>query len=232
MKKLILTSAVIVGAALGAYAQGVVAFNDESTPGYVIESTLSHTSSTVTTAYVASPNFTAALYALSGHVTSLAGLGVDAYGYITPGQFALDGFNLVSTALGGSANGVTFFGGDGYFDGAAPIISGTTGGFNGSIYTQNDVLAVVAWTGTYANLATALANNAKVGIMAFVNNIGPGGTDPNIPNLTGWPSAVSPLAVANSDNFPELILSPVPEPSTLVLGTLGALSFLAIRRRK
>ena len=235
MKKLILTTTAMAGTALVAHCQGNLLFNDESTAGFVVQSSGDHNS---TASYVASPNFTAALYALPGNVTSTAGLGIDAYGYLTPSQLATDGFVLLGSTLGGSANGVSFGGGDGYFDGGAMNLTGTTqGGFTAPSgpYTKQDVIAVVAWTGTAANLAAAITGGASVGIFAFVNDVGPGGTSPNVPNMTGWPTQLSPSNVAN-DGFPELVLAPVapvPEPATLALAGLGGLaSLVALRRKK
>jgi hypothetical protein len=233
MKKLILTATAIVGAAMGAYAQGVVFFNDTAyptVPGYVVTDVNGHLSSS-TANYVATPNFTAALYQMPGNVTSLSSLTAqpDAYGYLTPAQLATDGFTLVGTTLGGSANLQS----DGYFDGGTSTLTGTAGGYSlgSSSYTSFDVLALVCWTGTSANLAAAITANADVGIFAFVNPIGPGGSDPHVPELSGWPTTLSPANTAN-DGFPELILAPVPEPCTLAIATLGGLSLLGLRRKK
>jgi hypothetical protein len=194
-------------------------------------------SSDVTATFTASPNFTAALYALPGNVTSLTGLGVDPYGYLNYMSFLSDGFALVagSTTLGGSANGVVFDGGDGYFFGQNVTITGTTGGYNpgtGS-YTAYDVLAVAAWTGGYSSLAAAEASgSSRYGIIAFVNPIGPGGANPEIPGLVGWPTTPLPAEVANDSGIPDLVMSPIPEPTTMALGALGGLSLLLFRRKQ
>jgi hypothetical protein len=232
MKKLILTATLIASATM-AYSQGIVGFADTLTPGYVVQSADPHTSSAVTGTYEGSPNFTAALYSLTGNVLTTAGLGVDSYGYINSySQFLSDSFNLQQTTLGGSANGVSA--GNGYFVGNNQTITGTTGGFSGSSYTAFDVLAVAAWTGGYETLALAEASGtADIGIIAFVNPIGPGGADPHVPGLTGWPTTASPASIANeAPGYPELIMSPVPEPTTIALGALGGLSLLLFRRKQ
>ncbi len=234
MKKLIFATTALLGAAMAAYSQGVVDFDDEQSAGYVVVDVNGPNSSS-TASYTAAPNFTAALYALSGD-NSLSALTdqPSSDGYLSYAQFLADNFgSVVATTLGGSANGVSFGGGNGYFNDNKVTLPSTAGGFNTgtSQYTEQDVLALVCWTGTYANLAAAVAANADVGIFAFVNNIGPGGTSPAVPELTGWPTTLSPANSAN-DGFPELILSPVPEPATLAVAGLGGLSMLLIRRRK
>jgi len=235
MKKLVITTAVVLTAAVAAYSQGVVSFDDEATPGYVVIDVNGPNSSS-TASYTAAPNFTAALYSMAGDValTSLADQ-PNADGYLSIAQFNADGFTLDGTTLGGSQNGVSFGGGDGYFSGGKFTLTGTAGGYNNgtSTYTEQDALAVVCWTGTSATLAAAELAGADIGIFAFENNIGPGGTAPQLPELTGWPTALSPANTAN-DGFPELILSPapVPEPATLALAGLGGLSVLLFRRRK
>lgn len=235
MKKLILVATAVVGAAAAAYSQGTVLFNDEATAGYVVTDVNGPTSSS-TASYTPTANFTAALYAMPGNAT-LASLvdAPNADGYLSYSQFEADsgtgGFALVTTTEGGSANGVTFGGGDGYFSGGTATLPATAGGYSGGVYTADDVLAVVAWTGTAATLSAAVLAGDDIGIFAFVNNIGPGGTNPEVPQLNGWPTTLSPANSAN-DGYPDLLLSPVPEPTTLALAGLGGLSLMLIRRRK
>jgi len=78
---------------------------------------------------------------------------------------------------------------------------------------------VVGWTGTWADLATAKANNALTGNSnPFLNSTGGAGTPAGTPvNLTGW-----------SGN----VLLTAPEPTTIALGGLGAAALLLFRRRK
>jgi len=229
MKKLILTVTVVAGAAMAAYSQGAVDFTDTTTSGYVVADPAGHLSSS-TASYAASSDFTAQLWALPGNVTTTSGLGIDAYGYISAASFLGDGFNLVSTTLGGSGNGVSA--GDGYFDDGGVAISGTTGNDSGAV---KDVLAVVCWTGhAQSTLAAALSAGQLVGILAFVNPIGAGGTDPIVPGLSGWNNGLgaSPASVANEPpGYPELIMGTVPEPTTFALMGLGGLSLLLFRRR-
>ncbi len=142
---------------------------------------------------------------------------------------ALVALLLVTTTEGGSANG--YSAGNGYFNGGTATLPATAGGYAGGAYTENDVLAVVCWTGTAATLSAAVLAGDDIGIFTFVNHIGPGGTSPQVPSLNGWPTTLSPANSAN-DGYPELLLSPVPEPTTLALAGLGGLSLMLIRRRK
>jgi len=95
------------------------------------------------------------------------------------------------------------------------VPAGTTGFFQ-----------VRAWTGGFATYELALAaaasdNSIRVGqTTVFQSPTGnPAGSPPTNPsNLIGW---VTPIALA-----------PVPEPSTIALGILGAGSLLFLRRKK
>jgi len=87
-------------------------------------------------------------------------------------------------------------------------------------------LDVVGWLGSYADLATALAQSAPpvVGFSGVWSNVtgAPNGAPPTNPQ---------PL-VLGPTGFNGLTVAPVPEPSTIALGGLAAAAFLAFRRRK
>jgi hypothetical protein len=140
-----------------------------------------------------------------------------------------DGFILSKTA---SADGA---GTPGFFAGGTATTTGVPGGFAAGNYTVSDYLAVAAWTGSYATLAAAEAGSANIGIIAFVNNLGPGGSDPHIPYIDGWNNLTpTPAVVAfeGAGGYPDLVMAtPVPEPTTLALAGLGGLALLAFRRR-
>jgi PEP-CTERM motif len=228
MKKLTLATATIVCASMVAYSQGTVTVgnNDVNANGFVITSSSQHTAATATT-YAPSSTFTIQLWQLPGNVTTTAGVaGLDAYGYLNIANLASDGFIQVANIgnVGGSG---------GVFQSpTAAILPGSTGAFPYSS-AGSDVVALVGWTGSFANLATAIANNASVGILAFVTTLGPGGADAHIPNLyTGWNALQnSPLSAAKGGSQ-DFILAPVPEPSTLALAGLGGLASLMVIRRK
>jgi len=221
MKKLAITIAAVAGASLTAFSQGQVNFENANANGYVIESSASHTA-TSAGSYVQSASFTAQLWALSGPSTTVPAA-VDSYGYLAPSSLASSGFSLVS--------GTTTAGSAGAFNAGTVVVPGTT--------SANTILAVVCWSGTWANLATALANQAYVGVLAFQQTIGPAQPSPIDPAVAdvaiGWNTlANSPLSAANSGNE-DLIMTQatvVPEPGTMALAALGGASLLLFRRRK
>ena len=227
----------IVGASMFAYSQGTVNFSTFPISQTVVADVNGHLSS-ASGSYVYSTNFTVSLYSLSGNTASnynTTALGADAYGYLTTTAFLADGFVAVSTAQL-IAGGHGTLGPGGFSDPATATLTGSSGGYSGGVYTAFDVLAIVAWTGSWTSLSQAIANGAYVGIITFVNPLGPGNTDPNVPNLTGWAGlTASPAALANDPGYgADLIMAPVlvPEPATCALMGLGGLSLLLFRRRK
>jgi PEP-CTERM motif-containing protein len=232
MKKLILTVAMVAGVSMVAFSQGAsMTVGNFSANGYVITDPAGHLSSS-TASYTKTATFTVQLWALPGNVTSTAGLGIDAYGYITPSStiLATDGFVQVANignVAGGGSSGAGLFN-----DSTAANIIGSTGAFP---YTAaaSDVVALVAWTGTASTLQLAIAGGASVGILAFVNPLGPGGANPNIPDDSiGWNALANSPASAANHGTEDFILAPVPEPTTLALAGLGGAALLAIRRKK
>jgi len=237
MKKLILTITAVVGGSIAGYSQGAslaIGNSSANANGYVISSSGKDTSTTATT-YVQAPTFTIQLYALPGNVETTSGLTadpIDAYGYlqsVTAAGLTADGFVQVAnegntTGSAGVFNQPTF----------ANII-GSTGAFPYSTTAAGaaDVVALVGWTGTAATLTAAIAGGANVGAIVMVSALGPGGTNPNVPNIyTAWNAlANSPLSAAKGDTQ-DFILSPVPEPTTLALAGLGGAALLAFRRKK
>jgi len=125
--------------------------------------------------------------------------------------------NLTPGAIFTSSTGSGLF-----FDGSTLTLTGITAG-SGSADTQNNVsIAILGWTGNFASYAAAVAGGAFVGETAVFNNPTGGGGTPAAAaaNLVNW------LAANN------LVLTPVPEPSTIALGGLGAAALLLFRRKK
>jgi hypothetical protein len=224
MKKILLTVAAVAGMSVVAYSQGTVAFQNESEIDGLVDlqtgSTLSYASS-----------FTIALYYgdVSGAATT-GSLGANQYGYLTTSQFASDitsdGLTLATTATADGASNPGFFT-------AAGVGGGVTLNVAGSV---NDDIVLAAWTGGYATLALAEASGtSEIGIIGFVNALGAGGQSPSVPYLTGWNGLTATPAVTTFEGgpgYPDLVMSPVPEPGTMALAGLGSLSLFLLRRKK
>lgn len=212
----------------------IIGNNSASANGYVISSSSKDTATTATT-YTPAPTFTIQLWALTGNVETTSGLTadpIDAYGYlqtVTLAGLTADGFTQVAN-VGNTAGSAGVF-----QQSTVAAVVGSTGAFPYSTTTAGDadVVALVGWTGTASTLTTAISGGASVGAIVMVSALGPGGTNPNIPNIyTAWNAlANSPLSAAKGDTQ-DFILSPVPEPTTLALAGLGGAALLAFRRKK
>ena len=231
MKKLILTIVAVTVGSLAAYSQGTVYFENNAANGYVVTSANGDQSSVVG-AYAWAPAFTTQLLALSGNVQSTVGLGIDAYGFLNPNNVVSDGF--FATSLGPIAqNGAGTF-----FYGPQVTVTGSAGVF--PFITANPgstVVAMVAWTGSYATFAAALtAWNSGLnymGAMAFEQQLGPGGTSPVQDIAQGWGLLANSPQAAAQGGFQDLIMvQNVPEPTTMALLGLGGLGLLLFRRRQ
>jgi len=226
MKKL-LTITAIAGLALAAYSQGSVDLQNQG--GGINGAIDLNTDGTLSLA----TSFTVALYYgdVGGAAVTTPLANADQYGQLTYAGFEADSSELAATpAL--TANELA--GNPGLFNGGVATL-GISGSYSGGAYTSSDVLVLAAWSGTYATLAQAVAANAEVGFLTFINPVGPGGSDPHVPLLTGWQALTpTPAAVAFEGGlgYPDLVMSPVPEPTTLALAALGGAAMLLIRRKK
>jgi len=113
----------------------------------------------------------------------------------------------------------------------ASVLNGAGGGISGGLRSASNIpggaigqFQVRAWTGNYATYELAVAS----GLPSVFR-----GTTPSFTNLTGDPNAVPPGTPQNLTGWTTPIaLVPVPEPTTITLGILGAGSLLFLRRKK
>jgi hypothetical protein len=199
MKKT-LTTIALVGATLGAFAQGTVLFENSLGTGNVSFSGGSSPSA-------ASPAGTYDVALLFNPATSTAG--------ITQAQLTQVAFY----APAGTGNGAGYF----YDPATVTTPSGTGSG----------VFEVVAWAGgSFTTWAAASAAGSGVtylttgaNLVEFVNSMG---SNPANPPAT----AAVPLSGTGGTWNGNLVLTPVPEPTTIALGGLGAAALMMFRRRK
>lgn len=225
MKKTIVTSLALV-AAMGAFAQGTVTFNNvvsgqvstrvyAPTPGNESVQTVGNTAAqtapgtqTYTGALLTGSGWTAQLWSVSGSVIPA--------GVLTP-------YGLIDASLQASATTTTFRTG-----GAAGVVQAPPGAAvlaNVALDAASAVLQLRVFPtsfGTWAAAVTAFNENNPLAIigaspMFVVNQIGGNVNTP--PNLVGLQSF-------------SLVSAPVPEPGTLALAGLGAASLLLFRRKK
>jgi len=205
MKKLILTAMAVAGMSLGAYAQGTVSFNNFSGAAGLVY--------TNATANVGTNG--GGLAVGSTHLELFYGPAGDTLAQL----LALNTGTVFTYTFASGATAGKFF------DGTTVVTSGPLGAGSGDS-TINIELAVAGWLGTAANYTAATLdtqNNVYQGItlVAFGNPTGGAGATPALPaNLVGW-LAGNPL-----------IITPVPEPTTMVLSGLGAAALLLFRRRR
>lgn len=105
--------------------------------------------------------------------------------------------------------------GPGYFNGETVTVP---------TFSATGTFIVEGWTGNFASYAAATAGNGWVGqTPSFVNSEGNPATPTPPVGLSGQ---------SGSGWNGNLVLVPVPEPSTIALGGLGAAALLLFRRRK
>jgi len=158
----------------------------------------------------------------TGYITQNSSAGAK----VAPGtyQVALLWFNgtsfqsiAVYTVANGSAGS-----GPGYFHDSTTVAVPT--------YTSTGTFEVQGWatTGNYSSYAAAAAGAGTTFIGQTASFASPEGN--TLPPPNGVPAA--PLSGSGGGWSGNLILVPVPEPSTIVLGGLGAAALLLFRRRK
>ena|ERR1700722_5435500 len=185
MKKILLTIAA-TGITAGAFAQGIVNFENNAGAQYV-------TLGTANGAQAAAGSYQVALLWFNG------------------ASYQQIGAVYQTSAAGGD--------GPGYFFGEAVTVPtfGATGTFE-----------VEGWTGSFGSYAAAVAGEPPTGAVglssSFVSAEG---------NLGTTPKGLAANITTGAGSWTgQLILVPVPEPSTIALGGLGAAALLMFRRRK
>jgi hypothetical protein len=207
MKKLILTSVVTFGLALGAFAQGQIILSSTSSYGLWDSvagnyfSTAGNTPITVQV-WVASD---------SSYVSAINS--ADAAGDILTASTLL----TANYAMAGTYNTEAYYGS--FMVGSSGKVTLTVPGLGGSPGSPEMTLAIAIWTGASTSLVDALNAGDMGGVISFQNLVGLGGTDA-LPSLTGWDGVGQ-----------NLTMGLVPEPTTIALGIMG-LSTLLFRRRK
>jgi len=203
MKKLVITTLATVGLALGAFAQGSIIL-DNSQASYGV-------------ANGAPGSYYTGAYGLELWVDNAAAVpsGINgaantaAYG-VLQSQFKLEG-TYAGTMT--SAN-------PGVFQFGAVTMADVTP------HASSAVIGLAAWTGTAASGTAAMASGtANIGVVAFLDSTI---ADPS--PLTGPPGTPADLSGAWTTG--DLVMMPVPEPTTLALAGLGAAALLIFRRRK
>jgi len=205
MKKLILT-AICSAAALSGFAQGTIQFgNTIQSPIYV--------GTSIATAYGATQKATSAALGTGGTIDFALIWGTSATSVTT-----LAGIEKIGTTAGQVAGNVNF-----------PVV-GTNPG-------DKDWFQVVAWDNSYGDtLAGEAACAAAGGLWGSAGQTSYGVLGPALQFQLGpnpSPGTVIFGSSATTGVFHLFaLITPVPEPTTLALGGLGAAALLMFRRRK
>jgi len=211
MKKLILTAACTVMAAVSGYSQGTIAFQNTAFTQFYFNST-ANTANKVT----------------SGTIASQAPAGSTSTGVIDVGLYWSTAA-FTDAAQGALIDTVTF-------GSTAGTILGATVPVNTAAYGASGFVQVFAWDSSYATPDAALAAGAYFGASSAgqVNTTyGAVGAAQAIVLGQASPAPGAPIFGTSGALFPRtILLQNVPEPTTLALGGLGAAALLMFRRRK
>jgi len=204
MKKQILTGILVLGTAVGAFAQGQISIdNINNDPAAANPS-----SATAGVVYVQSGG---------SNVLLNQDINIAVLGGATAGSLSLVG-------------ALTFANGLAQNDVIANGVPGQFADFNGGVYAVNGValngtafIQLQFWLGTDATFAAALLDGSPTGLTSVYSTVTGGGS-------VGGAPPNNPVDVGN--NMPSVIVTTSPEPTTLALCGLGAASLLLFRRKK
>lgn len=244
MKKLVLTTMAVVAGAMLSHAQGSISLQGAKgvvqTNGATLGLGSGNLSTTALGYYFEVLDMSQSTYAgltgsQSNGVANLFANGADASLWTDTG---VSGVNQTSSLTAGGVIG----------EGTATGTSAANWGApTGNVYATGtiDYYVIVGWSSnegtSWATVASELENNswqilgagAWFGETAVGYNYSGGGPNTlNAVNVWGTSSASGLAGSGLGGTNPELVLTPVPEPTTLALAGLGGISMLFLRRRK
>jgi hypothetical protein len=111
---------------------------------------------------------------------------------------------------------------------STPVTTSANSGGAGA----NVELEVVGWTGTATSFAGAVASGGDIAFTGSALSGGSLGWSQATGNPDSTPAGSAVPIVTGSGGYAGLVLAPVPEPTTIALGGLGAAALLMFRRRK
>lgn len=220
MKKTLLITLASMGLTAGAFAQGSVAFTANAANGLVTYSTDNATTAPVPT----------------GGIGGAFGSGHISFFTAPNGTVLTLGLNGLPNFTGWTeAQTLNILTGSGKSQ-PTTVVGQTTDGAPGA----NIEFEVVGWNGTATTWAQAVGNIGATSLVAWSGRVFPG-SGQTVGQLswsqpTGNPTTTPPgtagTLVTGAAGYAGLVLAPVPEPSTIALGGLGAAALLMFRRRK
>jgi hypothetical protein len=218
MKKAIITTALTAAVAGSAMAQGTVTFISSAALRPMQFSATGQAAGD-TKVPIGSP----------AQVGTFGNLNIAFFSNATTGTaLTLDSFGLPNFSINGWAEGATVLNTINSTPGQVNSVTVLAGNGNAGSPVQFEV---VAWTGTATTFAQAEANAlAGTALIGFSGSALSGGAL-GWTQATGTPTSPA-LLVVGATGYNGMVMSTVPEPSTIALGGLAAASLLAFRRRK
>jgi len=221
MKRNLLIATLLCGLTASSFAQGVVALGAAARVKYTTDGT--------TLANVPAGS--------SNNIATYGGINIAIYSASSGTVLQSNGTSAFLGAIPALTTNLGW-----YLMTSAPIttISPTAGSITSTALTLNtsagaanavEQLEIVAWTGNFSSFAAAMA--AGTGLVGWGGSLLiPGGGAFGFQFTTGDGVTSTPVVTTGAAAWNGLVLAPVPEPCTMVLGGLGAAALLLFRRRK